>query len=322
MIDTAVILKTIRSIPQDSKLYLLENFSASSGLFALNGNAIYLVANTERCHSISIKTEYLRLDTNTYVSAFNDSATTYEDGFYNSVELQLSDIPESEANLSAFINLCISHATYMEGRNIVSFFDSLVSLFQLPREQNYMNLVGLYGELSIIKYFHEKYNQDLSIYWHTTGSMSKLDFVTPVLNIEVKTTSTDKLSFKIKHEQLFENSNDTYLAAVSISENNAGITLDELVTSMLKSVAYCNSLNFAINLEAERRKISPVEASHKRFCLNNIKLYSANEICPFDAIPEIVTDLSYTLNLATSSYEDNRLIAGKIAPAHNHTTDN
>ena len=312
MTEICELIQRIKSVPCDNKLYLLKILSENGGLFALNGNAIYLVPNMEHCTSLNIQTEYLHLETGIFVSAFNENAITFKNGFYNYIEFQLSEKSDCDTNFSAIVNLCASHSMYMGGQDFISFFNSLVSLFQLPSEQNYKNLVGLYGELLVIDYFFENYRKDISGFWHNTGLNSKIDFVLPEINIEVKTTITDQLLFNIKHNQLFENTKETYLAAVSIIENNSGITLDELINKMLRSSDYCNDLNFAINIETERRRISLKEASYKRFCLKSIKLFDTRDICPFSFIPETVSDLSYKINIISLKCKNIQTVVDKI----------
>ena len=57
MIETRQIIEKIRIIPKDNTLYLLEKLPYETGLFASNGNVLYIVSNTENCSSLSIKTE-------------------------------------------------------------------------------------------------------------------------------------------------------------------------------------------------------------------------------------------------------------------------
>ena len=291
------LLSKIHSVPKDNTLYLLEKFPCETGLFATNGNVLYLVRNDEHCSSMNVKTDFLNLYTNIFVSAFNQSLSSFENGYYNSVEFELSESSDIEANLSAFVNLCLAHSTYMRGKEFMSFFDSLVSLFQLPREQQYKNLVGLMGELLLIEYVFQNYKEDLSLYWHNEGLSSRLDFTCPYANFEVKTTVADSLSFTIKHDQLFVNSDDNYLVAVSIEENNSGRTLEELITRLLQDPDICNSMNFSINIEKEKRRISPSEVNSRRFVLKKINAYHATDINPFVNVPNCIEDLSYKLNL-------------------------
>ncbi len=295
--DIEQLLNKIRSVPKDNTLYLLEKFPCETGLFASNGNVLYMVRNDEHCASMNVKTDFLNLDTNIFVSAFNQSVSSFENGYYNSVELELSESSDIEANLSAFVNLCLAHSTYMRGKDFMSFFDSLVSLFQLPREQHYKNLIGLMGELVLIEYIYNHFGQDLSQYWHTDGSSSRLDFVCPFANFEVKTTASDSLGFTIKHDQLFTDSEKNHLVAVELEESNAGRTLAELINSLLAAPDYCNSMKFAVNIEQEKRRISSTELNYKRFLLKKIYAYRANDINPFTEIPDCVEGLSYKLDL-------------------------
>ena len=297
MIEANQLLDKLRSIPKDNTLYLLEKLPCDTGLFASNGNVLYLVPNTEKCKPLSIKTEYLLLETNIYVSAFNPSVSSFGNGHYNYVELLLPELNDIETNLSAFLHLTLAHASYTHGKEFIQFFDSLVSLFQLPREQQYKNLVGLMGELLLIEYVQQNYNKDLSQYWHTNGPSSRLDFTCPYANLEVKTTPTETLCFTIKHDQLFIDSEKNYLVAVVITEHNAGRTLEELITCLLRDPDICNNLRFCVNIEKEKRRISPSEINSRRFMLNKIKAYSATLINPFKNVPDNVEELSYKLNL-------------------------
>ena len=299
MTDTNKIIEKIQLLPQDNTLYLLEKLSCGTGLFASNGCILYLVPNKEGCNALSIKTEYLRVETNIFVSAFNPSVSSFENGYYNFVELQLGGLKDIESNVNAFINLCIAHSSYANGDDFMSFFDSLVSLFQLPREQQYKNLIGLMEELLLIEYAYNNFGVDLSPYWHTEGTSSRLDFACSYANFEVKTTLTDSLSFTIKHNQLFTNPKRNYLVAVSLEENNSGRTLEELISSLLRNQNICNSMEFSVNLEKEKRRISPDELRNKRFILNRIGFYFASDINPFKLIPDCVEDLSYKLNLTS-----------------------
>lgn len=297
MTDIHQLLRKIELIPQDDTLYLMEKLPCGTGIFACNKNILYLVPNKEKCDSLGIRTDFLHLETNVYVSAFNTSVSSFENGYYNYVELFLSKMQEPEEDLSAFTNLCLAHASYMEGKEFIPFFDSLVSLFQLPKEQNYMNLIGITGELLFVEFMYKEYGIDISPFWHSEGPASKLDFACPYANFEVKTTINDSLSFTIKHNQLFDNSGNTYLVAVSIYEDNTGRTLDNIISSLQGNTNICNSMQFYENIEKEKRRISSTEMKTKRFSLKRISAYNIKDINPFVVIPDCVEDLSYKLNL-------------------------
>lgn len=311
MTDIYYLIHRIKICSHDDTLYLLEKISDNSGLFALNGNILFAAKNVEESVCQSIKTEYLHLETNIHISSFDTSAHSIENGCYNYIELFVSDTDEQIENIKAFVNVCRSFSFQKGEVDFITFFDSLVRIFQLPPEQKYKNLVGLYGELFVIKYFFCNLKKDLSKYWHTDGANSKIDIVTPTINIEVKTTTSSQLFFTIKHAQLFDNKVETYLAAVSITENNSGVSLDELIEEMQNNPDYCNSLSFSLNLEIEKRKVSPKEAQSRRFLFKSIRLYSAKDICPFPVIPDIISDLSYKIDLSGFGSEDIQTVIKK-----------
>ena len=59
-------------------------------------------------------------------------------------------------------------------------------------------------------------------------------------------------------------------------------------------------MRFTINVEKEKRRISPFEMRAKRFILQKITAYRASEINPFAIIPDNVGDLSYKLDLLSA----------------------
>ena len=297
MNNSLQILKAIQETPKDGTLYLVETFTSEAGLFIMNGNLLYVVLNTEKCEPLNISTEYLSLNTNVHISAFDPSVASLASGKYNSLELIMKEDQINQNNLDAFVNLCSAHATHMHGQDFVHFFDSLVELFQLPQEQNYKNLVGLYGELAFLSYTYKMYNLDISPYWHTTGITSKYDYVLPKANLEIKTSSNCNLMFDIKHEQLFSHADKNFLVAVSIEEDNSGSTLNELINHLLSSGDYCNGIQFALNIEKEKRRISPIDSQSKRFLLKKVRLYAAQTINPFVNLPDYINNLTYQINL-------------------------
>ena len=124
-----------------------------------------------------------------------------------------------------------------------------------------------------------------------------MDFVSPTVNLEVKTTSSDSFRFTIKHNQLFGNPEQTYLIAVSLEESNAGRSLEDVISSLQENPGCCNSMQFSVNIEREKRRISPNELRSKKFILKKICAYNAASINPFSSIPDCVEDMSYKLDL-------------------------
>lgn len=291
------IINLLGTLPNDGTLHLVLQLSENAGIFILDGNLHYIIAKFEDCLNLNITTESIRLQSNLYLMAFDDTATSFKEGFYNSVSLDIANNPNNIGNVEGFINLCRSHIDYMEGHDLEGFFNSLISMLQLPKEQNYKNLVGLFGELSLIKYTFENLGVDISSSWHKEGSHSKLDFSCSNGNIEVKTTSKESLSFSIKHGQLFGDESKNYLVAISAESNNSGQTVEAIINELLESKEYCNSFEFAVNIEKERRRVNPNDLKNKHFIIREMRLFKASSINPFKSVPDNIENLNYELNV-------------------------
>ena len=296
------IKNALSKCPSDGSIYLINKLSDISGFFMVKGHLLYMVYNTEEISHQNLSTEFLRLNTNIdIVSVKNDQ--NFKTGKYNLLEIIPVANEYSNELLSSFINLCISHTTYMNAKNFVSFFYSLISLFQTPKEQNYKNLVGFIGELFLLKSFAEGNDFDVSDYWHTYGSNDNYDIVLPKFNIEIKATSSEDELITIKHIQLF-NTENNYLASVLIDEDNSGVSLNALINNMLFNPKYFNSFNFSLNVEKEKLRVSPVDAETKKFVLKSISIYRAKTINPFKDIPDEISNLSYKMRLIDKPQDD------------------
>ena len=290
---------SIANLPTDGLIYLAEKLSETTGFFVSNKHLLYIVKNFDHEASQSISTEYVNLNTNVDIQAFA-AGQQFRTGKYNILDFIPTEDGYNSADLESFVNLCSAHALYMNATEFVKFFYSLINIFQYPVEQEYKNLVGLFGELAVIKYVYEKSGQDISTFWHKNGSNGKYDFVLDSLNIEVKSTDAFDEEVEIKHDQIFNNDNN-YLAVVILEKNNAGISANELIRKMLADPNYCNNYSFSINIEKERKRISPTDSENLFFAVKNIAFYRAKDINPFSSLPDEVGSLSYKLDLSDST---------------------
>lgn len=293
MLDT--IKCAISPTPKDGAIYLVEKLSENTGFFVTNGHLLYLVYNFEGIAHKSMQTDYLLLNTDVEIHSFKNNQK-FPSGKYNVLDFLPTDKGYDENNLDSFVNLCVSHTELMEGKSFLKFFFSLSELFQDPKSQEYKNLVGFFGELSFLKFLCEKTSLDLSDCWHKGGSKDKYEITLETKNLEIKTTAALDEEVTIKHSQLF-NADRNYLVVVCIEENSAGQTLNQLISAMQNDPGYYNNYNFALNIQRERRRVSPVEAESKFFSVKNITVYSAEDINPFREIPESVSHLIYKLDL-------------------------
>ncbi len=289
------IKQAISTTPVDDAIYLIEKLSENTGFFVTNGHLLYLVYNFEGVPHKSLLTDYLLLNTDVEIQSFKNNQK-FPSGKYNILDFLPTEKGYDTNNLESFINLCVSHTELMQAKSFVKFFFSLNELFQDPKTQEYKNLIGFFGELYFLRFVCNTLNIDLSSNWHKGGSKDKYEITLDTKNFEIKTTAAIDEEVTIKHNQLF-NDDKNYLVVVCVEENSAGETINQLICSMQSDPQHFNNYNFALNVERERKRISPVNADSKRFSVKIINIYDADNINPFKAIPENVSHMTYKLNL-------------------------
>lgn len=287
------ITNAINDSPIDNKLYLVEKKSDTAGFFVSNKKLIYMAKNTETIGKNSLETEYLHFRSNANILAV-ENLQNFDSGFYNLIEYKVS-FNENISAFESFINLCIAHIELMKSKNFVEFFNSLIDLFQNVGKEKKQNILGLFGELSLIYYFYTEFSLNLASYWHTSGSYSKYDFSINKRNIEVKTSNSLK-NVLIKHSQLF-NGDQNYLAVSVIENNNAGITLKELEEKLKEIDEIASDFNFMVNFETEKSRIDVSDYSNKKLKLISVNMFDCNNINPFEVLPENVSDVEYRIDL-------------------------
>ena len=293
--------------PDDDNIYLLESITDSAGFFVNNSQLYYLAEDDSNYSYESIETDFLKLQSHIKIHSVTNSST-YRDGYYNSI-VYLNSLEES--NAESFIKFCILHAVNQKELSFKDFFYSLISLFQLPSEQAYKNAIGLYGELKFMQYSKDTLNKDISNFWHARGSLSQYDFSNGEMGIEVKTTTTDTRDVSIKHNQIFENEN-CYLAVVDCSIIENGETIEDLIKKMEADKCGYNSINFSINLEKEKKRVSKRDLKELRFTTKSVKFFDTLKLNPFPVVPDNVNKLKYRLDLSDSKpltqYEELKLL--------------
>lgn len=295
----STIKDAIKNLPADGLIYLAKKISNKAGFFVSDKHLLYIVSNCDHESAQSINTEYLQLNTNVEIRAFAEGQQ-FKTGKYNILDYIPTEDGYIDADLESFVNLCSAHALYMNSDEFIKFFYSLINIFQYPAEQAYKNLIGLFGELTVIKFIYEHTGCDISADWHKTGSVGKYDFVLNRFNIEVKSSISAEKEAEIKHCQLFNNDNN-YLAVVYLEKNNAGISTSHLIRELLIASDYCNNFNFAVNIEKERKRISPTDSNNIFFAVKDISFYRAKDINPFPSVPDVVDSLSYKIDLSDAN---------------------
>ncbi len=291
--DINQIIDAINTTNDEQVLFMIEALSPTMGFFSTGKKLLYVVKDVEGYQSEGIETDFLSLQTHVHISAIQNDHT-FENDDYNLILFkgELKDV----SNIEAFVHLCRIHARNSHEIGFKEFFYSLIQIFQLPSEKSFINAVGLYGELKVIQYAYDRFGVDISNSWHKKGSKSKNDFSNGKECIEVKTTSSKDAKITIKHSQIFEEEG-CWLAEIICDRTDVGESLEELILFFREAPVF-NNINFAINLEKEKKRISVSDYVNERFCTKSILFYKTEDVNPFKDIPDNVFSMEYKMDLS------------------------
>lgn len=272
-------------------LYLLDSPDVNFGFFYQNGTVYFGKKSVSGTETESIDTSLLDMNLNIYIQSV-ESGNSFESGYYDLLAFK-GELDGDHFDI--FYNICVSYCQDVSDISFTGFFNALVDLFKKNKESIYKNLVGVIGELFLIKYCCEKYGINLSDNWHLTGSNSKFDFSLKSCNIEVKTTSKVESEFLLKHYQLFNNQNN-YISVISIIETGEGESLQSLCTYFSVNEPFANNVKFQIALTRELLRVNEKKEKARSFCLDKLKIYSVKNMETIGSIPANISEVQYNYN--------------------------
>lgn len=275
-----------------TKLYLVENINNEYGIFVYDSKIVFVAVSYDTEPNF-IETEYVSFKQHVYMNNVINHPS-FEKGFYD-VLIFNGDL-ESDC-FDSFYRLCSTFPLSYCSMPFKNFFYDLIELLSIPSEKKYQNLIGLMGELFLIKKTFESRNIILSDSWHITGqSTDKYDFVFDEKNIEVKTTSNDSMSFVIKHKKIFNEKNN-YICLVKITPDNSGVSLNDLIQYFSSIDAFASNIKFMFALEREINKTNKSQRDNS-FSLVEINFFCNKNLTTINNIPDCITKLEYTYNFS------------------------
>ncbi len=296
MTELRSIINKIKSSPNytNEQLFMIESINENAG-FLLGGDKIYFINKSTSSESESILTNHLSLRTRININTI-ENYPTFAPGYYD--VLAYNDDNE-EIYLESFVELCKMYIVSLLKISFRDFFYSLLKLFEPTKVTSFTNVIGLFGELSLLEKIHKDYNISLADEWHNTyGSTDKYDFAFHKFNIEVKTSVKDNMIFSIKHKQIF-NEKKNYIVVINIELDNSGKSLLELYDYFKKTKPFSENIEFAIKLEVEKQKIADQDFKMKKFNVVNYSVFDNKEIKTINSIPEWISQVEYNYDFVS-----------------------
>ena len=267
-------------------LYLLEKYNKTSGLFMLNHKYVFVEQNLHKYNADGIETEFLTLKTSIDIESIGNDPT-FKKGNYNLIIFKSEEV---DVELENFFKLC---QLYSKNNDYMfkDFFTSLYNIFQSKKVEKSLNLLGLWGELYVMIYLKNNLNIDSSNSWHISSN-DKYDFVFNQCPLEVKTTNSKEKLLTLKHNQIFNNQ-EKILAGVFCENNNAGMSVHDLVKMINKNKQIAQNINFQLKLQQELIKINQEDMENIKFKLKEIKFFNSKDLPTLTNVPENIFNITY-----------------------------
>lgn len=279
-----------------NQLFMIESITKYSG-FLLGDNVIYFINKSCSSESVAIVTNHLSLRTRININSI-ENYPTFSPGHY---DILAYNIDNNDIYLESFVDLCKMYALSSSKVCFRDFFYSLLKLFEPSKDISYTNLIGLFGELSLIKKMKSDYNLILMDNWHNTyGSNDKYDFSLKNFNIEVKTSVKDNMIFSIKHKQLF-NEKQNFVVVINAEQDNSGQTLSDLFDFFKETKPFSENIDFAIKLELEKSKVSPQDFKLKKFSVVKYSVFNNKNLETIINIPQWISNVEYSYDFVSQN---------------------
>ena len=277
-----------------SQLFMIESITEYSG-FLLGDNIIYFINKSCILESETIVTNQLSLKTKININTV-ENYPTFSPGYYDILAYNLDN---NDTYLESFVDLCKMYVFSSSKVCFRDFFYSLLKLFEPSKEISYTNLLGLFGELSLIKKLKNDYNLILMDNWHNTyGSNDKYDFSLKDFNIEVKTSVKDNMIFRIKHKQIF-NEKHNFVVVINVEQDNSGYTLSDLFDFFKETKPFSENIDFAIKLEVEKNKVSPQDFKLKKFSVIKYSVFNNKSLNTIANNPQWISNVEYSYDFVS-----------------------
>ena len=272
--------------------YFVKEFS--DGLFFgkdKNDNVICAKRNESKEAAFSLTTKAIELFQNYHFVLQTDSEEL--SGNYDMLVLK-NELVDTKAT---FINLCLNFYNDDNGRSVVDLTNDLIEMYKITSHKDALSEQGLWAELFTILYIKNKYDINISCYWHN-DNYNKYDFsFSENLKLEVKSTKKEIREHRFSHEQLYTDY-DVVISSVQLRKDDNGYTVLDLYSQV--EDLFASKYDLLTKIEKEIRKLDKdnLDKYDFSFSNNNTKFYLNKEIPHLDIMePDGVHGTEYTVVL-------------------------
>ncbi len=272
----------------------------------LEENTVFICTNEEGYLSILIKNAVPKSITNQYstdnLAIKLNSVLIYDqrDYYFHIISSKKMDYYSKEQFLVIYDYVFGKIKKPIMDYDLSALITSLEDYFKTTPDQNFKSLqIGLFGELLTIKYLYEKGYEEIIEKYHD-DFYSKHDIeITSKVRLEIKTTTSERRVHEFRHDQIFRNDIDLYVASIVLEPSQEGYSLHQLFSEVI--TYYSNpEMIFSLKKWMKKANVSHENGGLKvslEKAIDDIKFYGAKDLPKVEIpTPKGVSNITYDVD--------------------------
>lgn len=293
------IYNRILEINKPESGYIVFKYDNSSNYFGKDENdyIVFMIKSQTRERTTNIQ------ETKSLIFIYNKECSFYLDDILHREKVHIL-ICKSEVEITIQTFLRLSQIFSIDSNNskdkdYLSFFSSLVQLFDKENNIGDIEAQGVLAELLVIR-FLAKSNCDILQFWQSKSKM-KFDFmVGKTKRVEIKSTLKSTRSHHFLHEQLLTSLYDIVIVSVLLQKSDKGISIFDISNDLKKLFPF--NYNFNLFIETYLSRLNNELLYNTKYdethFLNNIRFFKAQEVPKLmQDIPKGVFNIEYNVVL-------------------------
>ena len=205
----------------------------SKHLIGINGkNHVAILFKASKPKGKEEHIRYLNLEHGIECTIFENKKKKIEK--LSIIKLSTNEENLKEIFLRSMDNIVLSLSNKISEKEIYDLTKNIIKLFEKIASKRNIDLIGLWGELFVIKILKAK---DLLIEaWHPNPT-DPFDFLIKNHALEIKTTQKNDRKHIFKYEQLNSKNIDIIVGSVLIRKSRSGLSLLDLKDDILKKIS-------------------------------------------------------------------------------------
>jgi hypothetical protein len=185
--------------------------------------------------------------------------------------------------------------------NYITEYFTKINMRDLDCWESY---IGLYGEVSFIKSFDDEKCANILLDAYQSKNNERIDFnVSKNIDFEIKSTIGSKNEFTLKHDQLINRLDNSYLVTVNLIANPNGLKCSELIENMESKFNFTNKNVDKLDDLLSRAKLyeyilanSDIKFDHN---VTHVRCYQIVDVPKLTTVDPLISNIVYRAHFNT-----------------------